>query len=60
MDLCYGFVTAILIVFLYFLPALIASQRKKKNRNAITVANLLFGWTIIGWAIILIWSLTED
>ena len=51
-------IMALLLIVLYFLPSLIAI--KKKNTNAITVANLFFGWTIIGWIICLIWACTKD
>jgi len=41
-------------VLLYFLPAIIA--RDKPDATAIFLVNLLFGWTIIGWFIALIWA----
>jgi len=40
---------------LYFLPSLIASQ--KGRFLATFVANLAFGWTLLGWIIVLIWAL---
>jgi G:T-mismatch repair DNA endonuclease (very short patch repair protein) len=43
---------------LYFLPAIVG--RKKRNRRAITVLNLLLGWTILGWVIALVWACTVD
>lgn len=43
---------------LYFLPTLIALLRGHHNGFAIFLTNLLFGWTIIGWLITLIWSTT--
>jgi hypothetical protein len=57
-----GFVLFIVVLavgfVVYFLPAIIA--RKKRNANAITVLNLLLGWTILGWIITLVWALTSD
>lgn len=47
----------ILSVLLYFLPAIIA--RDKPDATAIFLVNLLFGWTIIGWFIALIWACAE-
>lgn len=44
-------------VLLYFLPAIIA--RDKPDATAIFLVNLLFGWTIIGWFIALIWASAE-
>jgi len=35
---------------IYFLPAIIASVREHARVTQITIMNVLFGWTIIGWA----------
>jgi hypothetical protein len=48
----------LLMALLYFLPTLIASGTPRVA--AIAVANLIFGWTIIGWFIVLIWGLAES
>ena len=45
-------------VAIYFIPNWIASARKHHNANAIFVTNLLLGWTLIGWVVALVWSLT--
>ena len=45
---------------LYFLPAIIAFARSKRDSGAILVLNLLLGWTAIGWIIALVWALKED
>lgn len=47
-------------VFLYFLPAVVAAYRQKRNAGAIAVLNLLLGWTVLGWIIALVWAVTED
>ena len=44
---------------LYFLPSVVASERRHRERRAIFVLNLLLGWTFIGWASALVWSLTS-
>ena len=44
-------------VLLYVLPAIIA--RDKPDATAIFVVNLVFGWTIIGWFIALIWACAD-
>lgn len=50
-----------LIVFvLYFLPALVAWDRKHNQAGAITVLNLFLGWTFIGWVAAMVWSATSD
>ena len=55
---------AILVVFvigllIYFLPSVIASSREHHNSVALFFANLLTGWTVIGWVVCLVWSLTN-
>lgn len=44
----------------YFLPAIIAFVRSKRDAGAILVLNFLLGWTAIGWVIALVWSLRQD
>lgn len=48
-----------LVCGLYLLPLVIASVRKHKNHVAISVLNVFFGFTVIGWIAALIWSLTN-
>lgn len=50
---------ALFLGFIYFIPTLIAINRNHHNRNAIFALNLLLGWSFIGWAISLTWSLTQ-
>jgi len=45
-------------VLLYFLPAIIG--RHKRDAAGIFLVNLLFGWTVIGWIIALIWACASD
>nr|WP_249199802.1 superinfection immunity protein [Burkholderia multivorans] len=45
-------------VFLYFLPTIIAIARGHHNQNAIAALNTCLGWTILGWVLSLVWSLT--
>ena len=48
----------VLSVALYLLPSIIATRSPRLT--AIAVANLVFGWTIVGWFIVLIWALAES
>ena len=56
--------SAIILTFfgllIYFLPAFIATAKKKQNSTAITILNLFLGWTILGWIIALVWAATVD
>lgn len=42
----------------YFLPSIIAVKRKHQSTPAVVALNILLGWTLIGWLIAFIWSLT--
>jgi len=48
----------LLATLLYFLPALVAHN--KRDFAAIFIVNLLFGWTVIGWIIALIWACAAE
>ncbi len=48
----------ILAALVYFLPTVIALARGHHNGFAIFLTNLLLGWTMIGWLVALIWSVT--
>lgn len=45
---------------LYFLPAIVAFVRSKRDAGAILVLNFFLGWTAIGWVIALVWALRQD
>ncbi|MGQ7247600.1 superinfection immunity protein [Halomonas sp. V046] len=40
----------------YFLPCIIAAIRKMPHTAAITVLNLVAGWTFVGWVVALTWA----
>jgi len=45
---------------MYFVPALIAMARGKRNFGAIVALNIFLGWTLVGWVMALVWSLMQD
>lgn len=51
---------AFLILSVYFVPWLVAWARGHHNTLAIFAVTLLLGWTVLGWAVALIWSLTAN
>ncbi|HVN01550.1 MAG TPA: superinfection immunity protein [Caulobacteraceae bacterium] len=55
-----GILAVLLGLALYFLPTFIAASRKKQNALTIFALNLLLGWTLVGWVVALIWSLSPD
>ncbi len=44
------------LLLLYFLPTIIAHNRGHEI-TGILLFNLLFGWTGIGWIVMLLWAL---
>lgn len=50
----------LVLLALYFFPAIIAALRRHRNQNAILVLNLFLGWTLLGWVVALIWSATAQ
>lgn len=54
------YVIFLFLLFVYFLPAIIAAMKKKRNMVAIILLNLFLGWTFIGWVVSLVWAAIED
>jgi purine-cytosine permease-like protein len=51
-----GMITFALLCVLYFLPTIVAARRGH-GVVGVLLLNLLFGWTGIGWAAIMVWAL---
>lgn len=49
----------VIVLIFYLLPGMIASGRGHKNAIAIWVLTVLFGWTVWGWVVALVWSFTN-
>jgi Superinfection immunity protein len=45
-----------ILLFMYFVPNVIAFYRQHQCRWLILLINLLIAWTLIGWVICLLWS----
>lgn len=43
-------------LMLYLAPAMIADARERKDAFAVTMVNILLGWTVIGWFAALLWA----
>lgn len=48
----------VILFLMYWLPTIVAVVRDHQSRMAICAVNLLFGWTVVGWFVAFIWSLT--
>ena len=54
-DSAFMLTLPLLITFLYFLPTAAAINAGHPAFVAIFLLNLLFGWTLIGWLVALVW-----
>jgi hypothetical protein len=53
-----GIILLFVIGGIYLLPTIIASVRSHQQVAAIAALNILLGWTLLGWVIAFVWSLT--
>ena len=54
-------IVAIIIgIPLYFLPAIIAYNRKHSNKGTILLLDFLIGWTFLGWVGCLVWAFLDN
>ncbi len=60
LDNTYTVILLILIAILYMLPTVVAYGREIPQRRTITVINIIFGWTLIVWAILFLWAMTAE
>ena len=52
------FLWAVLGLLLYFLPCFVAHN--KEHSGAIFILNLLLGWTLVGWIVVLVWAIAAE
>lgn len=48
-----------IILFVYFIPSIVALRNDHTNRIWIFVLNLLFGWTLLVWIALFIWAFND-
>lgn len=60
MDTLFFVCFASIIVAAYLLPSIIASGRQHKNVTSLTIVNIFFGWTFLGWVIALAWAFSDN
>jgi hypothetical protein len=56
MEMLLFFVVMSLCIFIYFIPAYVASKRNHKNFTPILLLNIFLGFSLVGWVIALVWS----
>ena len=47
-------------VALYFLPAIVADRKGRRNVLLLALLNALFGWTVVCWIAAMYWALHPD
>lgn len=58
MEVLIVFLVLFLLV-LFLLPSFIAFSREHRNRWIIFIINIVFGATILGWLIALVWAMNK-
>jgi hypothetical protein len=53
------FMGIIILGACYLIPTIIAALRHHKDLPAIAAINILFGWSVVGWFIAMIWALAD-
>lgn len=54
------FILLSVLLLIYFTPLIVAENRNHHNTLAIGVMNALLGWTLLGWAISLVWACSNS
>lgn len=57
MEVLSGLVVLGLVLGVYFLPTIVALNRKVMNQWSVAVINLFLGWTLLGWVVALAMAL---
>ncbi|MCC8400445.1 superinfection immunity protein [Paraburkholderia sp. MMS20-SJTN17] len=53
-------IAAALALALYFLPAIIADRRKRRDVLTLALFNACLGWTVLGWLLAMYWALQPN
>lgn len=55
-----GLIVTVFWIVFYFVPTIVAHNRKHVEVNSIVVLNILLGWTCLGWVAALVWSFSSN
>lgn len=50
----------IITLLIYFVPSYIAIKKDHKSKAAIILLNIFLGWSVIGYIVALVWSMSES
>ena len=57
MDFLVGLWLLAMLIGVYFIPTIVATQRDVVNKWSVAVINAFLGWTLIGWVVALAMAL---
>ncbi|WP_019029033.1 superinfection immunity protein [Colwellia piezophila] len=60
MEIILIIVLVVFALWVYFIPAIVASKRNHRNAKAILILNLCLGWMFLGWVGALVWAFMND
>ena len=60
MEIVLIIVLGALALWVYFIPAIVASKRNHRNATPIFILNLFLGWMLLGWVGALVWAFMSD
>ncbi len=49
----------LIFIIIYIIPIIVAHVRNHPNKLAITVLDILLGWSVLGWIGALVWACTN-
>lgn len=58
-GLIFGLFYIVSMVFVYFIPTIVAVRNKHTETTSIVIINTFLGWTGIVWLITFVWSITD-
>jgi cell division protein FtsX len=50
---------AMFLLVAYFAPVIVSISRKHPQKIAISVLDVLAGWTVVGWIVAMVWACTN-
>ena len=59
-DTLLALLVGCLLGLVYLFPTLVATARQHPRRTPIFLLNIIFGWTLFGWGIALVWAYTSS
>ena len=58
MDVLIFLLMFAVLIYVYFIPSIVAVKRNHKNHMPIILLNIFLGWSLLGWVAALVWSTT--